>query len=203
MIFDPQIFETASVCIVGLGNIGSQTALALGRLGIQNFELWDHDKVEGHNLSSQSFNLSDLGKFKVFSSKDQLQMLNEEVIVLSYNKKFEGKSFNSDILIIAVDSMKERKAIHDKMIRSKIPFPKLVIDGRMGGPQIEVYSVSSYKDWKETFVDNPSNDPCGARFICYSSMVIGSFIANQVKRFLKGEKLKSEILFNIDSYQLL
>lgn len=203
LIFNPVDFDGVSVSIVGLGNIGSQTALALARLGIHLFSLWDHDRVEKHNLSSQSFNLSDLGEYKVLSSKNQIRSINRDSITTINIEKFTGKSFDKDILIIAVDSMKERKAICAQMKKSKIPFPKLVIDGRMGGPQIEVYTLSSYEEWEGTFVDNPSNDPCGARFICYSSMVIGSFIANQVKRFLKGEKLKKELLFNIDTYQIL
>lgn len=205
LIFNPSDFELATVTIVGLGNIGSQTALALARLGINMLWLFDHDRVESHNLSSQSFDTSHLDMFKVLASRDQIKKINPAMSVAAQPVKFLGHRedvLGNDVIIIAVDSMKERKAICAQMKKSKMTFPKLLIDGRMGGPQLEVYSVHSYKEWEDTFCDNPSTDPCGARYICYTSMVIGAFIANQVKRFLKGEKLKSELLFNIDTYQL-
>ena len=204
LIFNPSDFELANVSIIGLGNIGSQTALALARLGVNHFDLFDHDKVEEHNLSSQSFVIEDIGKLKVSASGEQIKAINPQASFICFPKKFSGKeSLSNDILIIAVDSMKERKAIYQTMIKNKVPFPNLIIDGRMGGPQLEIYCVNSYKEWKKTFCDNPSTDPCGARYICYTSMIIGAMIANQVKRFLKKELLKNEILFNIDTYQLL
>lgn len=202
LIFDPETFQGSDVTIVGLGNIGSQSALALARLGITNMFLYDHDTVEAHNLASQSFDTTHLGVPKVEATASIMKKVNPTVVAGAVQNKFDGKSVLSDILIIAVDSMKERKRICANMKKAGT-LPRLIIDGRMGGPQIEVYSIESFEEWEDTFVDNPSLDPCGARYICYSSMVIGSFIANQVKRFLKGEKLKKDILFNIDTYQLL
>ena len=202
LIFNPAEFEVESVKIIGLGNIGSQTAVALARLGISYFDLYDHDKVEAHNLSSQSFDTTHLGNYKVIAAADQIQKINPDANAMASITKYDGFE-TGGIIIIAVDSMKERQKICANMQKLKVPFPKLLIDGRMGGPQLEVYTLSSYKEWEDTFCDNPSTDPCGARYICYTSMVIGSFIANQVKRFLKGEKLKKEIIFNIDTYQLL
>lgn len=202
MIFNPEEFGINDVTIVGLGNIGSQTALALARLGISSMTFFDHDTVEEHNLASQSFDTTHLGKTKVEATSAIVKKVNPSCTAIGIPKKFDGKSLASDILVIAVDSMKERQKICAALKKNNL-FPKLIIDGRMGGPQIEVYTLSSFEEWESTFVDNPSNDPCGARYICYSSMVIGAFIANQVKRFLKGEKLKNEILFNIDTYQLL
>ncbi len=136
---------------------------------------------------------------------EHIRKVNPESSVMCFPDKFNPKidTFPDDVLIVAVDSMKERRKICSEMKRAKRTFPKMLIDGRMGGGQLEVYCVHSYKEWEDTFVEHPSDDPCGARYICYTSMVIGAFIANQVKRFLKGEKLKSEILFNINTYQIL
>lgn len=194
------------ITIIGLGNIGSQTALALARLGISFLELYDHDKVESHNLSSQSFDTLDLNKFKVAASKEQLLKINPEIVVMTHENKFMGKKGSispENIVVIAVDSMKTRKDICKSMKKNKIPFPKLLIDGRMGGSQIEVHSFYSYEEWENSFCDNPSNDPCGARYICYTSMIIGAFIANQIKRFLNNESIKKEIIFEVNNYQLL
>jgi len=158
--------------------------------------------VENHNLSSQAFGEKNVGMYKTHAMTDIIVDVNGKAEVFNIDKKFNGKEFKGGILIIAVDSMKERKRIYTNLKKSKVQ-PKFIIDGRMGGPQLEVYSCIDLNDWKETFVSQASSDPCGARYICYISMVIGSFIANQVKRFLKEEKYKKSILFNIDSLQLI
>lgn len=128
--------------------------------------------------------------------------VNDDVIAFSHNEKFIGDRFEGGILVIAVDSMKERKRIHEAL-KASGHAPDLIIDGRMGGPQLEVYTCTTLDEWEETFVDNPSRDSCGARYICYISMVIGSFIANQIKRAIKKEPYKKSILFNIDALQLI
>lgn len=128
--------------------------------------------------------------------------LNRDSMVFANPKKFNGKEFEEGVLIIAVDSMKERQRICQVM-KSSGKTPSLIIDGRMGGPQIEVYTCNNYEEWESTFTDTPSRDSCGARYICYSSMVIGALIANQVKRFLKEEKLKKFILFDMNSLQII
>ena len=128
--------------------------------------------------------------------------INKNIKVSAFSEKFSGENCLSNILVIAVDTMKERKRICNKLKKSAYK-PKLIIDGRMGGPQLEIYTCQSLEEWEDTLFDNPSKDSCGARYICYISMVIGSLIANQIKRLIKGESYKKSILFNIDSLQLI
>ncbi len=133
----------------------------------------------------------------------QLYSVNSDAIIFPYDQKFKGSEFkDGSILIIAVDSMKERKKIHAAIKKAKLT-PQLIIDGRMGGPQLEVYTCTTMDEWEESFNDNPAKDSCGARYICYISMVIGAFIANQVKRYINNQPYKKSILFNIDALQLI
>ncbi len=200
-IFDPQIFQD-SISVVGLGNIGSQTCIALSRLGLKDFYIYDHDIVEEHNLASQAYYLKQLSREKASSLKKTMKEINKNIRVAAFSEKFTGENCLSNILIIAVDSMKERKKICKRLKKSKYK-PKLIVDGRMGGPQLEIYTCQSLEEWEDTLFDNPSKDSCGARYICYISMIIGSLIANQIKRLIKGENYKKSILFNIDSLQLI
>ena len=185
-----------------MGNIGSQTAVALTRLGLKDFYLYDPDFVEPHNLSSQAYTVNDLKSHKSESLMQILRVINPKVTILSLPEKYNGTNNIGNILIIAVDSMKERKRIYQNLLEHNLQH-KMIIDGRMGGPQLEIYTCKTLEEWEKTFVDNPSKDPCGARYICYISMIIGALIANQVKRVLKGETYKKSILFNIDSLQLI
>src|SRR3972149_8693590 len=181
-IFDPLIFQK-SVVIAGLGNIGSQTAVALTRLGLKDFYLYDHDIVEEHNLSSQSFFIDQLKKPKVEMIKEILRNINKNISVLALREKYNGDTSFGDILIVAVDSMKERKRIWKNLYKRNIR-PELIIDGRMGGPQLEIYTCKNLEEWEDTFVDNPSNDPCGGLYFISASMTIGAFIANQIRRYI-------------------
>lgn len=206
-IYNPDDFNLP-VTIVGVGNIGSQAALALGRLGIRDLTVYDHDIVEIHNLSSQSYFLDHLDKPKVDAVKQQVENINSDALVLAKNKKYEGEGVGGEILVIAVDSMEERKTIHGLLKSaiekdSAVSIPSLIIDARVGGPQLEIYTVHTMDEWEATFSDNPDHDPCGARYICYISMVVGALIANQIKRVLKGEKYKKEVVFNIDSLDII
>ncbi|MFA5395905.1 MAG: ThiF family adenylyltransferase [Methanogenium sp.] len=200
-IFDPVLFQK-EITIVGTGNIGSWAALALAKLGIKSITLYDDDIVESHNLSSQCFSIEDIDKNKVDCLEKQLKGVNNSIDVFRHAKKFNGEELIDDVLIVAVDSMKERQRIYNN-IKHGIIYPKVIIDARLGGPQLEIYTCRSLEEWNETFSDNPSQDPCGARYICYISMIVGALIANQIKRVLKDESIKRSILFHLDTLQLI
>ena len=201
LIFDPAKY-TEHITIVGLGNAGSHIALTLTRLGITGFILYDLDKVEDHNLSSQAYIEADIGLYKGIAIFHKMKSINSNVNVLVNNHKFNGEDLSiGDILIIAVDTMKERKRLCEKMIKNEVRL-SLIIDSRMGGGQLEIYSCNSLKEWQKTFVDNPSDDPCGGRFICYVSAIVGALVTNQVKKFLKQEEYQKSIMINVDSLQV-
>lgn len=203
-IFDPEKYIDKWVTIIGIGNTGSQTALALARLGVSNFEIWDADKVEPHNLSSQSFFQTDKERAKVLACYDQIKKVNPSASVVFHEKEFdlEEQETRDGIFVIATDSMESREGIC-KSFEDTDFFPDMVIDTRMGGPQLEIYMIRSVETWKEKFFRVPEPDSCGARYVCYISMAMGAFVANQVKRYLNDEPFKDNVVFHIDTYEIL
>lgn len=185
------------VTIAGLGNIGSHTALALARLGLKRFALYDFDDVEVHNLSSQAYSFEDLGKPKVDAIKEQMLRLNPNAEVEIFNEAFEGKQMSGELLISAVDSMDTRR-----MICSGLLNRAYIIDGRMGGGQIEVWSQQS-DQWGATLTRDGDEDPCSARYISYTSCIIGGLIANNVKRHILKQKVASRILMHVDTLEMI
>lgn len=188
--------------IVGCGNIGSNAALALARMGLHLFTLHDFDEVEEHNLASQAYQATDVGRKKVDAIKSAMLGINPDVRVDVVDAAFAGDAelSDADILISAVDSVYERRRICDGLIRrGSRPF---VVDGRMGGGQVEVYSLP-VQAWRDTIPDTAGDDPCAARYISYTSYLIAGMIANQVKRHLSGQTVKPIIIFHADTYQLL
>lgn len=65
-----KILAKKTICIVGVGALGSVVADLLTRLGIKEIILIDRDYVEPNNLHRQSlFNEQDIGKAKAIAAK--------------------------------------------------------------------------------------------------------------------------------------
>ncbi len=199
-MFDPLEYLNTTVAIVGLGNIGSNAAVTLARMGIARFILIDHDTIEAHNLNSQHYTTKDNGKTKVEALAKQLKEINPAIVIDGRVEMYAGTPLEASVYVSAVDSMTARKAICEAMTAND--YRPFVIDGRSGGGQLEVHSQVQ-GDWLGTLVEDADEDACGEKFIAYGSTIIGGFIANQVKRHMKGESVKSRVLFHCDTYQIL
>jgi tRNA A37 threonylcarbamoyladenosine dehydratase len=199
-IFDPTKYSAVCVAIIGLGNIGSNAAVMLAKLGVKKLILVDHDTVEAHNLASQFYTSHDGGKLKTEALAESLRAIQPDIELTLLSSEYWGEPLEASILVSAVDSLAIRRRICAGMKRNK--YQPFVIDGRAGGGQVEMYSCEA-QNWRETLKGRASVEPCGARFIAYASGIIGAMIANQVKRVIVGETLKTRVLFHCDSYQVL
>jgi sulfur carrier protein ThiS adenylyltransferase len=199
MIYDPAEHDP-TVAIIGAGNIGSNAALQLVRLGIRKFIIYDPDIIEAHNLSSQHYDLRHIGKLKVDALAEQIKALAPGATIRTTAGEYRGEKLDATILVSAVDSLDIRRDILAGLVASN--YAPFVIDGRAGGGQVEVHSQEA-SEWGATIPEQGDTDPCGARFICYASAIVGAFIANQVKRKVLGQPLKARVLFHADTYQVI
>lgn len=191
-LFDPEETQE-TITIIGAGNIGSTTAYGLAKLGLKSIIIYDFDKVEEHNLASQFFGVGDVGKLKTDCLKEHIKKFTG--IEISTDGKFiDQRTYG--ILIIAVDTMKERERIC-KVI-SKYP-PRVIIDGRMGGDTIEIYTANTPAEYKKTLAKEVEVVGCAERYISYTSLIISGLIVNNVKRFLKEEDVRPSILLDIST----
>ena len=191
-IFDPEEYQE-SIGIIGAGNIGSTTAYGLVKLGMKSIIVYDFDKVEEHNLASQFYGVEDIGKLKTDCLKEHIKKFTGVEIVT------DGKFTNQrtyGILIIAVDTMKERERIYKVINEFR---PRVIIDGRMGGDTIEIYTANTPAEYKETLVKEVEHVGCSERYISYTSLLIAGLITNQVKRFLKEEEIKPSIALDVST----
>lgn len=186
------------IVLIGAGGIGSPTALALCKMGINNLTIYDDDVVEPHNLPNQIYKLSDIGKKKVDALAD---MCNEfaETEIETRPVRFDGDIEEMSIVISGVDSMESRKQIweHIKM-QVKIP---LYIDARMGGEYLTIYAVNptnleSIKNYEKSLHSDEEAEPipCTERAIIYNVFWVASMVAHRVKQFYTGEMTLYESL---------
>lgn len=159
--------------------------------------VYDFDKVEEHNLASQFFGVGDVGKLKTDCLKKHIKEFTG-VEILTDGKFTDQRTYG--ILIIAVDTMKERERIYN--VINEFP-PKVIIDGRMGGDTLEIHTANTPAEYKKTLVEVVESVGCSERYISYTSLIMSGLIVNQVKRFLNKENVKSSVLLDVSTLRFV
>ncbi len=75
--------------IAGAGGLGSNCAQMLVRTGFRNFKIVDFDYIESSNLNRQFFFRHQIGLPKVEALRDNLQMINDEIVVEALQQKVD------------------------------------------------------------------------------------------------------------------
>ncbi len=205
-VVSPSDLADLKVIVIGAGGIGSPTVLALAKMGVPHITVYDNDSVELHNLPNQIYRLSDLGKPKVEALSDAT--IDYAGISLdTKNELFENQKL-SGVVISGVDSMAARKTIWEK-VRYNPSIP-LYIEARMGAEICRIHSVRPTDPmdvkWYEStlYSDDDALDlPCTARAIIYTVFVIAGLLACQVKKFVTGQDILKEIIFDLVTMSLL
>ncbi len=84
--------KSAVVGIAGLGGLGSNVAIALGRTGIGKLIIADFDKVERSNLNRQQYFVDQIGRAKVDCMIENLRRVNPDVKVEGHQVKLTGEN---------------------------------------------------------------------------------------------------------------
>jgi len=95
LIYDRQkeleLKDIKSVCVIGLGGVGSWVALNLALTGtVKKIVLIDADKIEEHNLNRTLFKISDIGDYKVFAVERLILERRQDIETICINKFFEN-----------------------------------------------------------------------------------------------------------------
>ncbi len=127
----------SSVGIAGLGGLGSNAAVALARAGIGKMILVDFDIVEKKNLTRQYYFLDQIGKLKVDALRENLEKINPEIIIETYNLKLEKNSMEKpfidvDVVIEALDRAEIKAAFIEESL-SKLPDKHVVAASGVAG----------------------------------------------------------------------
>lgn len=70
-----QVWDRPMV-MLGCGAIGANLAISLARRGFRRFYLVDSDKVDEHNISTQPWELPELGRMKVHMLASKIYLIN-------------------------------------------------------------------------------------------------------------------------------
>ena len=115
----------SKVLIVGVGGLGCPLITYLAASGVGVIGIVDFDKVELSNLNRQTlYGLNDLGKFKIFQAKKNINKINKKIKIITYNKKLTSKNIKSifnkfDIICDGTDNYDTRYLINDYCVKKK------------------------------------------------------------------------------------
>ncbi|MCF6289022.1 MAG: ThiF family adenylyltransferase [Proteobacteria bacterium] len=117
----------AHVLLIGVGGLGSPSALYLAAAGVAEITLVDDDVVQLSNLQRQIIhNTTTLDKLKVDSAKLQLNALNPDVKVNAIARRLTRDNAaqliaQADIIIDGSDNLASRYLVNDMCVRYKKP----------------------------------------------------------------------------------
>lgn len=131
------ILSKKTIGIAGCGGLGSNSAVALARVGVGNFVIADFDVVVEDNLSRQYYFMHQIGLLKVFALKQNLQLINPEVKVHAFDIKLCPSDIvelfgKCDVIIEAFDKP-EMKYMIMETVHTFLPEKFLVMGIGMAG----------------------------------------------------------------------
>lgn len=85
-VLETDALSGKSVLCVGLGSGGAAIVDLLARSGVGRFVLWDHDRLESHNVARHVCTLRDIGRQKVRAVREHILSINPAARVVTVNK---------------------------------------------------------------------------------------------------------------------
>lgn len=133
-----QRFQSAHVCVVGVGGVGSWAVEALARNAIGRLTLVDLDNIAESNFNRQLHALEgDIGKAKITAMAERIQRINPDCQVLQIEEFITPENVQEllgnmryDGIIDAIDDAKAKAALAAWCRRNNLP---LVVAGGAGG----------------------------------------------------------------------
>ena len=130
--------KQASVIVVGLGGLGSASALYLAAAGIGRLHICDADKVELSDLNRQVlYSESSLGLPKVEEASRRIAALNPSVDVIGRNAYVDSRNApeiiaGCQIIVDGLDSLDPRFILNQESVRRGIPSVYGAVNGWQG-----------------------------------------------------------------------
>jgi adenylyltransferase/sulfurtransferase len=118
----------SKVAVVGLGGLGTISALYLALAGVRHLRLIDQDTVELRNLHRQIlYGLDDLRYPKVEAAASKISHVNPEVEVEAISENVNEKNVdrlvsNVDCVVDGLDNMRTRYLVNRVCVENRIPY---------------------------------------------------------------------------------
>ena len=191
--------QKADITLIGLGGIGSHTALLLSKFKPHQLILWDNDSVDAVNMAGQLYKFSQVSSYKAHCCRNNIAEFSNYYDVFTHTSRFTLRHDATDITICGLDNMEARKdcfaAWLRRVRRSDDTSKCLFIDGRLAAEELQVfcikgdcqYDINRYTE-KYLFPSSEAEQTtCSYKQTAYMANMIGGVICNLVANFLANK----------------
>lgn len=184
----PERVGTIPVHVAGVGAVGRQVALQLAALGVRDISLYDFDKVEPTNVTTQMYLSRDIGKAKVDATAGDIYNIDPEIEIHCHEDRVRPGHKISGALFLCVDTMAARKAIHARHGRNC----EFFCDVRMLQESVDVYPAATPDQHeayeKALFTDDQATPGrCTSESTVYCACFAAASMLGQYARWLRGD----------------
>ncbi len=130
--------KSAEVIIVGVGGLGSVSALYLTAAGIGKLRLCDRDRVQHTDLNRQIlYSVESVGKLKVEEARKRLVSLNPNVEIEIIPEFMDSRNADEmtkgcDLIVDGLDNIESRFILNQQSVRMKKPYIYGAVQGWEG-----------------------------------------------------------------------
>ncbi|HTX60989.1 MAG TPA: HesA/MoeB/ThiF family protein [Methanobacterium sp.] len=146
--------KNSKIAVIGCGGIGGAAMEMLARMGAEKLLIVDKDCFDLSNLNRQLMsNSKNIGKSKVFTSKERLLSINPQIDVEAIDGELNAHNVDDllkdcDVVVDALDNLISRIIICRVVYDLEIPFIHGAVHGTMG--QITTFT-SKTPQYEELF----------------------------------------------------
>lgn len=145
----------SSVCILGLGGLGSNIAVSLARSGIGRLVLVDFDRVEESNLNRQYYNLTHIGMKKTEAIVDVIRSINRDIVLKVIDKKIDRDNIleivdKESIICEALDNAMTKSMVVGEILSNYSD--KFVVAGSGMAGIGDANSIKTVKRFKNLYI---------------------------------------------------
>ncbi len=205
-IFNPKE-QNSKIFILGVGSTGSFIALTLAKMGFNDLNIVDFDKIENHNIPNQFYRINDVNKLKVNALKDIIKSFSGTDVKIKNVKIDKNYNFDLDlnsIVVFCFDNMPIRKLVYDKIK----DYPIKLIDTRMGGEGYQIYSIDLENEEEKKFYEDrlkakTIETVCGEKSIIYTILSLASETCQIIKNIDKEQEYPKILKRQMKNYTIL
>lgn len=184
--------KKSTVGVAGIGGLGSNIAIALGRIGIGKLILVDFDVVEPSNLNRQQYYIRHIGMKKTDAIKEILREINPYIQVSTVDIYIDKNNVvdifkECDVVIEAFDNPKCKADIVNSIL---INTDKYIVSGSGMAGSFSSNTISTKKVTRKLYVcgDGENEVKEGLGIMAPRVIIAAGHMSNMAVRILLGEK---------------
>jgi molybdopterin/thiamine biosynthesis adenylyltransferase len=194
--------------LVGLGGIGSWTALLLSRLDPAMLVFIDDDRFDETNLCGQLVDIKSMNKLKTSVATGIAKEFSGYQKIACLSERFTGEEYPCfKNMVCGLDSMEARRNCFERWLSLHEGKHCFFIDGRLAAERLQVFFVRGDSPWSiEEYKKHLPSDaevpdaPCSYKQTSHFAAMIAALITNRVTQFACTEAGDEALIPFLEEY---